>query len=309
MMIEQFLCQEYICSNDELAKIIVEKYNSGEKITDISKQLGLSPSTLSRRIKELFYTGIIREYYNIALEKLLAPSWIYIIKTKQRISLNKCFYSRIVPDIVFWSPYPRPTYVLYFLSRKNDPIDYKAITPFCELVVQGKIAKTIIPEEKPISGTIEIRENNQFQEVNDDVDELILKFIFKYVNPPRIGEVKLHKKILDLSYMIPPASIKYHYYNHVYKKAIVKRLIYRPYGRYAIMFVVSEGTEILHGLIRVLTANGLLVGVDQIFVLSTIPAVAVLHVWINEEKAWDPDNHHKFLGHVYYEIIPMEKIM
>ena len=308
-MVETVLCQGCICNSDELAKIIVEKYNSGEKNTEISKQLGLSPSTLSRRIKELLHKGIIREYYNIALEKLLAPSWVYIIKTKQRISFKKCFSSKIVPDVIFWSPYPRPIYILYFLSRKDDPIDYKTITPFCELTVHGRIARTIVPEEKPISGTIEIAGNQQFKEVYDDIDEIILKFIFRYINPPRIGEIKLHKKILELSYMLPPTSIKYHYYNHIYKKAVIKRLIYRPFGRYAIMFVVSEGTAILHGLIQELSTNGLLIGVDQIFVLSTIPTVAILHVWINEEKAWDPDNHHKFLGHVYYEIIPAEKIM
>lgn len=308
-MEETVLCQGYSCSSDELAKIIVEKYNSGERLIDISRQLGITPSTLSRRVRELFYKGIIREYYNIALEKLLAPSWVCVIKAKQRISFEKCFSSKIVPDVIFWSPYPRPTYILYFLSRRDDPIDYKTITPLCELTVHGRIVRTIVPEEKPISGTIEIAGDKQFRKVNDDIDETILKFMFRYINPPRVGNIKLHKKILELSYMFPLASIKYHYYNHIYGKAVIKRMIYRPFGRYAVMFVVSDGAEVLYGLIRELSMNGLLVGVDQIFILSTIPVVAILHVWINEDKAWDPDNYHRFLGHIYYEIMPVEKIM
>jgi hypothetical protein len=307
------------------AKQYATLFNSGLKNIEIAEKLGLKASQLSKRVKNLFINGLLIEYYNVFIDKLLKPSWIYIIEQKQRTSISKCFNTGNYPKptVTYYSPIPRPTYIMYYLSHPgtslgDEPLPFSIINVRkCRVSSYGLINNVVIPYEDYVNNKIYVLEkainsNDYPSERIDYMDEYIAKTFFIASNPPitNHGTLDIVLKIL-MNENISKHVFRNHYYKHLRNTIIYKRILYRPYNReYAILEYVSvEPILMFEELINNFLNKGLIVGIDQIHIISYEPLILVAHIWVNPEKLWDPEVLVYETPNTYYNIWLVKQIV
>ncbi len=307
------------------AKQYATLFNSGLKNIEIARKLGLKASQLSKRVKNLFMNGLLIEYYNVFVDKLLKPSWIYIIEQKQRTSISNCFNKSNYPKptITYYSPVPRPTYIMYYISysgtsSSDEPLPLSMINVRkCRVTSYGLINNVIIPYEDYINNKIYILErainsNDYLFERIDYMDEYIAKTFFIASNPPLTNHGILYivwKALMNEN--ISKHVFKNHYYKHLRNTIVYKRILYRPYNReYAILEYVSvEPVLMFEELINDFLDKGLIVGVDQIHIISYEPLILIAHIWVNSEKLWNPEVLVHEAPNTYYNIWLVKQIV
>ncbi|ADI32292.1 hypothetical protein [Staphylothermus hellenicus] len=309
--------------DDNYAKQYAYLYNKGLKHVEIASVLQIPSSTLSRKIKNYFRNGILLEYYNVFIDKLILDSWIYIIILSQRTKLSKCFKKNIPkPTITYYSPLPRPTYILYYLSYKSsrpenpEPISMLDIDlSLCRVKVYGAIKETIIPREnyinKKINLTHTIRSKNQEVSGIDDIDDYIGRLFYLVSNPP-LKNYKLRNLVEEIFSKNSTLHIfRNHYYKRLYKAIIYKRIVYRRYPRvYAIIQTTLSGSLLnLESMLNDMLNKGLLIGVDQVNVISYEPLILILHAWIDPDIVWNNDIVLDYLPNIFYDIYVVKQIL
>ncbi len=307
---------EYIAKNYSLLS------SMGFSQKEVSSLLGLPQSLLSRKIRRLNEHGYVLEYYNVFLDKLVYPTWIYFIESTQRTPLSKCFMDKnfYAPDLLFFSPICRSTYIAYYISRKykdseesSGPIRLDSIDYTKCRIHYDYIKETIIPIEDFIDKRIYvlngIRSSN-FNVTADVYDDYIARLFFILTNPPMkyYGLMKLVERITINTFALD--VFKNHYYSHVREKIVFKRYLYRKKPReYAILRIISTSFTLVEELLNEMFANQLIIGIDQIFVLSYQPVSLVIHCWVDPEKIWDNSIVLEEFSNTYYYIYLVRRIL
>jgi len=295
-------------NNRLLAMFYADMVNEGYRERDIALKLGVSPSSLSRRINRLFEQGLLHQYYNVLLDKLRSPTWIYVFRMYQRTGFEKCI-SAPTPSVAYYSPIPSPTYILYYIGYPTQPIDENALNnEVCRMEISGVVEKVHIPYENYTLKNIELRDPVDDAYRVDDYDETISRYMFWYMNPPEPGRYVFNYLSSMLSEYSTPSSFKNHFYRHVLGKIVYKRLIYREPSTYSIIISYAESKNFLYKLVKKLYSNNILVGVDQVNVVSTEPYVVLIHGWVNVENMWETGNVHEYLKYMTYNIYIVKKI-
>ena len=307
---------EYIAKNHSLLS------SMGFSQKEVSSLLGLSQSFLSRKIRRLNEYGYVLEYYNVFLDKLVYPTWIYFIESTQRMPLSKCFIDKnfYAPDLLFFSPINRSTYIAYYISRKHkdseessgplklDSIDYTK----CR-IHYDYVKETIIPIEDFVDEKIYILNgirSSNFNVTVDVYDDYIARLFFILTNPPikYYGLMKLVKRMTINTFALD--VFKNHYYSHVREKIVFKRYLYRKKPReYVILRIISTSFNLVEELLNEMFANQLIIGIDQIFVLSYQPVSLVIHCWVDPEKIWDDSIVLEEFSNTYYYIYLVRRIL
>ncbi len=282
-------------------------YNKGYKYSEIAAKLGLSKSSLSRRVSLLYERGILYTYYNIYLDKLLSPSWFYILKLYRRVVFNKCI-DLPRPTIAYYTPYPRPTYMLYYIAYGSKPFGRNDINnDVCEIIVESSVEKVLQPTEHYSVREIFFIEDNNHYEV-DDIDEYIARIIYRFSNPP-LSIKDIYRFLVEvITKYISYNVFKNHFYRHLYKRIVKKRIIYRETDQYSVILVYSSSKNDFIKTVKQLYVNGIVNGVDQVNVLSLEPFIAVMHCWVDRNALWNDKIIHEDIKYTRYYIYLVKQV-
>ncbi|MEM1634912.1 MAG: helix-turn-helix domain-containing protein [Thermosphaera sp.] len=286
---------------------IIELYNEGASLKEVSKKLGLKPSHISHLISKGFENEVLFKYYNILMKPLGSrrPTFLMIEMT-QKAEVSACIDNKRRILSIYYSFSRKPLLVMYILERAPIPEEVLEInTQICNIVFSGTVEDVIIPLENYTERRIDFKliDESQLVPPKDSIDELIIFEMYNLFNPPLQGNVRVTDILAHISKKYMLKNILFHYYNHV-KDLTYPRLIYRTGGVYSLARIVSPTISLMSRLVNTLFKNGLLVGVDQINLLSKQPAIAVLHGWFDPFKLNDPRVHHETIESSTYEIYP-----
>lgn len=313
-----------IIEDDIYAKQYAFLYNKGLKHIEIANKLKIPPSTLSKKIKNYFINGLLLEYYNVFIDKLMLDSWVYIFILNQRTKLSRCFTNRNFPKptIMYYSPLPRPTYILYYLSYKSgrgeepEPIPLTCLDlRLCRVKVYGSVKETIVPIEdyvnRKISLTSTIRSRHYSVSEIDDVDDYISRLFYIVSNPP-LKNYKLRRLVEEIvSKNMTLHVFRNHYYKHINRNIVHRRILYRGYPRtYAIIQITSSGPLLLvEAVLNDMFDKGLLIGIDQVNIISYEPSILIIHAWVDPDKVWDEKIVFDNVPNIYYDIFIVKHII
>jgi len=286
-------------------------YNSGLRASDIAKMLGLSLSGLSRRLKKWFNGGVLYKYYNVLVDVAVnLKTRAYVVSLNQRLPIYECI-DMPRPMLMYYSPIPRPTYIAYYMARREEyPKINDVNTSICRIVVSGDIERVLQPIEHYSERKVEFTLSHRSVEL-DDVDEYIIRFFFSVFNPPVQGSISVNDIANLLARFIPPGVFRNHYYRHVYNRVVKKRILYREPGtsRYCVAIVYGRGIDAVIELLAELYSKRILLGIDQVNFVSSEPAIALVHVWVNLDIIWNHAYSHAKFEHAKYEIYPVKPVI
>lgn len=297
-------------------RIFIHKYlellDYGLKDKDIAYKMGFSPSSLSRRLNRLYDRGLLRIYFNVFLDRLRSKTWVYMVSFNQRISVDKCMENIRVyrPTTVYYSPIPRPTYILYYVAVGREPLREDDLDrEYCDIELSGPIENVAQPIEKPGRRDVYFKYSHDIFTTNnivvDDIDEYISKIFYKVFNPPMIGRRILSVLTEKITHYIPPNVFRYHYYSHLYGKVIRKRIIFREPSIYSLVILHTTSLEKLEKILSILYEKNILNGIDQVNILSEEPITALVHCWIREDNIWSHNIIHKNISDTRYDVYPV----
>ncbi|NPA98731.1 MAG: hypothetical protein GXO43_05065 [Crenarchaeota archaeon] len=281
----------------ELLELIVEKLNDGKTQSEIARQFGVSKVKISRIVNAGLKEGVFHRTYGVYTHCFLKPSWIAIATARNTGTFD---LGEITPkpDLVYYSVYPITTFFMYFI-RTTEPRIHGASIKTIEL---SRIVETLIPYEYPFSKRIRLEVCKKCV-INDDVDDLIATTILKniYLARYNIDLVTLWKQVGLTNYH----SIKYHYYNHVINKIVLKRYIIRfPNSLRIILKISSPSMAKAVSAILMLYRERVITGIDVFDIVYQDPFRAYLVAWLDADNAWDKIYMIGLPSHVKIEIFP-----
>jgi len=292
-------------------QVFADLRNQGLSVAGIAGKLGVNYRYLNRLANKWFRDGILLEYYNTALHKLENGVSVAVIAFNQRIPVYSLVKS-VEPLSAYYTPLPKPVLILYFEAECNALIEKLArstISRFTTIALCEKLVNSMIVHEVYSKLSIKLELDRSVGRVSDSFDELIVKTYFQACNPPIQASCNAKAVLEYLKQYMKASTFKNHFYRHVREVAIWKRVLYRPINRdYGILLLQAPCIETGESLISKLAELGLIVGVDIVNMLSTDPFIAILHVWFDPDKVWDPGLFHNEAEYAKYELYVVEKI-
>jgi len=292
-------------------QVFADLRNQGLSVAKIASKLGVNYRYLNRLANKWFRDGILLEYYNTALHKLEKGVSVAVIAFNQRIPVYNLVKS-VEPLSAYYTPIPKPVLILYFETDCNTFVEKLArssISRFSTIVLCEKLANSMRVREVYSELAVKLELDKNVNKVNDGFDELIVKTYFQACNPPLQASCNAKAISKYLKQYMKVSTFKNHFYRHVREVAVWKRVLYRPINReYGILLLQAPCTETGESLISKLAELGLIVGVDAVNMLSADPFIAILHVWFDPDKVWDPGLTHNKAEYAKYELYVVEKI-
>ncbi len=292
--------------------------NYGYSNREIAMEIGIPQSTLSKKISTWFRNGLLLDYYNVYLDKLMYPIEVCILVFNQRISIESVIYKKH-PLTVYFSPIPKPTYFIYrriyfedhYMNYSFYKNNYKDVY---RVILCSVVEKTLIPREEYVNSKIELNYNDDScinsSYIIDEYDQYLAETLFKYYNPPISvkGSVVISK---ELTSMMRDSLYRNHYYRHLRNKLVKKRIIVRDLTKleYSILLVYTNSLSKLIDIIYTLHNREIIGGVDQVNFISTEPVIALIHSWINRDKYWRHEVNHEYFSETRYDIYLIKQII
>lgn len=286
---------------------IIELYNSGMRLKEISQTLGLKPSYISSLITKGLENEVLYKYYNVNLGALgkHKPSFV-MIEMSQKADVLQCIDKNVRTLSLYYSYNKKPLIMMYLLEPVVIPEEVLRINnQLCHVVFSGYVEEVVIPIEKHLERKIVFKtmDEEKYSMVRDEIDELILFEIFNFFNPPVQNNVKTSEFLKDIVKKYMLKSIPFHYYKHV-KNKLYPRLVYRAQGVYSLVRIAAPTLSILNTLVNLLFKSEILTGVDQIHLLSKHPMLAILHGWCDPLRLNNPKISHEPVEGASYEVYP-----
>jgi len=292
-------------------QVFADLRNQGLSVTEIAGKLGVNYRYLNRLANKWFRDGVLLEYYTTALHKLEKEVSVAVVAFNQRLPVYN-LVKGVEPLSAYYTPLPKPVLILYFESDCNtfaEKLARSAVSRFAAITLCEKLVNSMKVREVYGKLSVKLELDKSVDKVSDDFDELIVKTYFQACNPPIQASCNAKAVLEYLKQYMKVSTFKNHFYRHVKGVAVWKRVLYRPINRdYGILLLQTPCIEIGENLISKLAELGLIVGVDAANVLSTDPFIAVLHVWFDPDKVWDPGLSHDKAEHAKYELYVVEKI-
>jgi hypothetical protein len=286
---------------------IIELYNSGLKLKEISQTLGLKPSYISSLITKGFENEVLYRYYNVNLSGLRRRKPFFVmIEMSQKADISQCVDKNVRTLSLYYSYGRKPLIMMYLLEPAVIPEEVLRINnQLCHVIFSGYVEDVMIPIEKHLERKIVFKspDEKSYSTVEDEIDELILFEIFNFFNPPVQNNVKTSEFLRNVVKKYMLKSIPFHYYKHV-KSKLYPRLLYRAQGVYSLARIATPTLSTLNSLINLLFKNEVLTGVDQIHLLGKTPVLAVLHGWVDPLKLNNPQVSHEPIEGASYEVYP-----
>lgn len=308
-------------SVDATPQLYADLRNSGYTDREIARKIGISSSYLSKIVGLWTEQGVLLKYYNVLLDKLPDSIQICMYTLDQRISISSFLYS-MHPLTIYFSPFPRPTYIVYRRSGRSSSKSLEAIDcPLsCEpsskslwrLVLSGVVEMAIAPLETYADPKIELlASSGQLSLDLDEYDQYIAEQFFKYFNPPAPLNYSARALANSISNLLKGYTYKNHYYRHLFNKVIKKRFIVRDISSldYAVLVLYSSDLNSSLKILSSLYSKELLAGIDQVNFISLDPAIAVAHCWIDRDSVWTSDLVHSHFENSRYEIYQVRQIL
>jgi len=292
-------------------QLLADLYNRGLTTSKISEVLGIRHQVLSRLASRWFNEGILAEYFNTALHKLRNEISVAAIALNQRLNVLESI-KLVKPIAVYFSPLPKPVYIAYFEETCTDleeafleRISHVALN----IVHCGKVESSprVFEEYVNYNLRLEILDDDK---VIDDIDELIVKIYFQIFNPPPIGYHYRDIVLKSIEQHMKLSTYRNHFYRHVNKKAVWWRVLHRPLAkRYGILLVHSPSIVEAQSVILKLKEADVIVGVDQVNVISMDPFIGVVHAWVDEERLWSELHNHREIKYAKYELYLVKRLL
>ncbi|MEM4717379.1 MAG: hypothetical protein QXE81_01290 [Desulfurococcaceae archaeon] len=239
---------------------------------------------LSRLVRGYLNKGIISKHIVIPLEILPIPCSVAILYKHQLVK-ESCFDKK-------------PRVITRFLTHVGKPVEIDYIAGECEFVEEhvnfstcgielcDQITKTLVPRYSNKSNQIEFEEFNKYHKPALDIDQIDITAIFeifRLYNPPLL-QVRNSGDIIEyINNKIGVRNIRYHYYSHM-RRFLLENYVIRNNGDYMILATWTPSIDHLKKILENLLDAGLFTGYWQIHLLSTNPALSIVHGWGYYEK-------------------------
>ncbi len=291
---------------DEKIRWFIYYYNKGLRKKDIAEKLGIAKSTLSTYIRKALDSGIMEEYYYIPIEKLPYPVIMHLYRAEQRIGFSKCIGTEKA-DMVLYILHPTPHYLVFSMgSDERLPVE---LSPYCKLLMEHEIEKTITLDQSPLDDTLHVSDYPEYT-VYDEIDEIVMRHLYIATMPPGyILPLRSLKRLF--AGLIPTGTLLYHYTRHMANKLIIRRYVYvkKPWSsRFCIIHIASSSFARALTIVELLYNVGIITAIYFIHVLSWDPSI----IWIvgkcGHDEVSDPNIMHNPVDETFYEIYFMDKL-
>lgn len=309
-MIEHERAEEAMVSREaheySLGALYADYLNRGYRLNELSELTGVSPSTLTNRLKKFFNRGLLKLYYNVIFQRLPIGIRFLAVSLSRRQKMDRCIENKIDLITGFYTPTPTLTYFIYVNQTSSGEIEFN--TCECRVLFDENVLSSLIPVENYVEKRIELYEPDRALNYVDDDDLAIVKDILRYYNPPPLGNIDYIKLSKALYSNEEFGRRKMHFYKHVLNKLVVKRVLYREPSSYSITIIYANGLKETACLLNDLVAKGLIKGVDQVNVISLNPFIAIAHCWVNEVLLWDTNFIEEHKGIYRYEVFVVRRM-